>query len=298
MNAAPIKVGMLIAYDYQYAYHSIPLIYDHADQITLAVDEHLQSWAGSRYSIEDAFWGWIRKIDVQNKIKIYRDNFYLPELDTIQNDTRERNMLAKYMGAGGWHLQIDTDEYFPNFARVAQFLRSKKHWLSPNSNPIDIGAFWVPMYKRTPEGFIFIKNAFESFPFATNCPDYQSARGSRHRIYLVPFTCFHQTWARSEEEIAFKLKNWSHSSDFNTESYFNLWKAVDQHTYFYLQNLHPYPPVRQAWPSLEYCPGKTIDAFIENYQKQFPITVPTRLLWRRRLGQIKKSWMQKTRKSP
>ena len=54
MDSALIKVGMLIAYDYQYAYHSIPLIYDHADQITLAVDEHQRSWAGLPHTTEDS----------------------------------------------------------------------------------------------------------------------------------------------------------------------------------------------------------------------------------------------------
>jgi hypothetical protein len=37
----------------------------------------------------------------------------------MECDTRERNMLAKYMGEGGWHVQIDADEYFADFLSIS-----------------------------------------------------------------------------------------------------------------------------------------------------------------------------------
>ena len=100
MNAAPIKVGMLISYDYRYARYSLPLLYDHADRIVLAIDQDCRTWAGNPFAIDDSFWDWLQKLDVHKKIEIYRDDFHRPELDTMGNDTRERNMLAQHMGAG------------------------------------------------------------------------------------------------------------------------------------------------------------------------------------------------------
>jgi hypothetical protein len=33
----------------------------------------------------------------------------------MENETRERMMIAQRMGEGGWHVQVDSDEYFLDF---------------------------------------------------------------------------------------------------------------------------------------------------------------------------------------
>lgn len=290
MNSALIKVGMPVSYDYKFLYHSLPLIYDHADQITLAVDQNSQTWTGISFTIEDSFWDWIKEIDVQKKINVYRDVFYRPGFKAMENGTRERMMIAQRMGEGGWHVQVDSDEYFLDFSVFSQFLRRHSRWTRPDAAPIDIGAFLVPLFKQVDGGFLYIKDAYETFVIATNRPDYKLARGSDHLIRYAPFCLFHQTWARSEQEVWTKANSIGHVDDFNVQSYFNMWKAIDRHNYRYIRNFHPLIP--SVWPSLEWGPGKDIPEFIANYRQNHSLTVPMRVYLRRRLGQWRKSLAQ------
>ncbi len=288
-----IKVGMLISYDYAYAYHSLPRLYEHADRITLAVDQDGRTWAGKPFEIPDEFWRWLRVLDVEGKIEIYRDDFYLPGLSVMENDTRERNLLARRMGEGGWHVQVDSDEYFVDFGSFARFLRRHAHMTEPGTTPLDIAGFWIPLYRQVEGGFLFIKDCFESVPLATNRPEYQYARKTDHPLRYVHSCVFHQTWARSEEEILSKLFNWSHASDFDIQHHFNAWKAVGRENYRDYYNFHPLIPT--LWPRLEWCPGKDIPEFIRNYSERFPLEVPKRVYWRRRFGQLKKAWHARLR---
>ena len=291
MNSALIKVGMPVSYDYKFLYHSLPLIYDHADQITLAVDQNSQTWTGISFTIEDSFWDWIKEIDVQKKINVYRDVFYRPGFKAMENDTRERMMIAQRMGEGGWHVQVDSDEYFLDFGTFSQFLRHHSRWTRPGAAPLDIGIFWMPLFKQVGNGFLYIKDAYETLPIATNRPDYKMARASDHLIRYAPFCLFHQTWARGEQEVWTKANSIGHVDHFNVQSYFNMWKAIDRHNYRYIRNFHPLIP--SVWPSLEWGPGKDVPEFIANYRPNHSLTVPLRVYLRRRLGQWKKSWMQK-----
>lgn len=284
--AVPIKVGMLISYDYRYARYSLPLLYDHADRIVLAIDQDCRTWAGNPFAIDDSFWDWLQKLDIHKKIEVYRDDFHRPELDTMGNDTRERNMLAQYMGAGGWHVQVDSDEYFPDFGAFAHFLRRHSRWTEPEHPPVDIGAFWIPLFKQTDDGFLYVKDAYESFPLATNRPEYKSARKSEHLIRYTRHCVFHQTWARPDEEILAKITNWSHSGDFNGRAYFERWKSIDQHNYLDVHDFHPCVP--EIWRSLGWTPGLDIPEFIANYRRNNPLTVPWGVYFRRRLGQVRK----------
>ena len=291
MNAAPINVGMLISYDYRYARHSLPLLYDHADRIVLAIDQDCRTWAGNPFAIEDSFWDWLKELDVHNKIEIYRDDFHRPELDTIGNDTRERNMLAQHMGAGGWHVQVDSDEYFPDFGAFARFLRRHSRWTAPGHPPIDVGAFLIPLFKQVDGGFLYVKDAGESYPLATNRPEYKSARKSEHLIRFTRHFVFHQTWARPDEEVLAKITNWGHSGDFQAQRYFELWKSVSRHNYRDIHDFHPcYPKI---WRALGWTPGLDIPEFIANYRNDHSFSVPLWLYLRRRLGQMKKSFGRK-----
>ncbi|HOU20928.1 MAG TPA: hypothetical protein PKX16_01760 [Kiritimatiellia bacterium] len=291
--AATIKVGMLISYDYAYARHSLPRLYEHADRIVLAVDRDSRSWTGEPYEIPDAFWNWIREIDVSGKIEVYRDDFHLPHLSTIENDTRERNLLARQMGEGGWHVQVDSDEYFADFGAFARFLRRNSAWTRPGAPPLDIGVFWIPLYRQVDGGFLFMPDCFEPTVVATTCPDYKVARKSNHPIRYVPASLFHQTWARGEAEILRKLSSWGHSADFNIQHHFDAWKSASRVNYKAIRNFHPLIPT--LWPRLEWCPGQDVCEFIRNYRERFPLGVPKRVYWRRRLGQLKKAWLDKLR---
>ena len=113
-----IQVGFLFSYDYEKLKISIPLVYDDADAIFIAVDEEYRTWSGEVFKVEDQFFEWLNQYDSQKKITIYRDNFYVPELSAIENDNRERHRLSLKMGIGNWLIQVDSDEYFIDFKKL------------------------------------------------------------------------------------------------------------------------------------------------------------------------------------
>ena len=99
-----IKVGYCVAYDWELLKKSIPRVYDYADVICLSIDKNRRSWGGERYAFdEEAFLKWTKEIDVQSKLLIYEDDFFLPELQSIENDNRQRNLMAQFLGEGVRH---------------------------------------------------------------------------------------------------------------------------------------------------------------------------------------------------
>src|SRR5689334_5152113 len=113
MEKTLIKVGFCVAYDWDMLKKSVPIIYPFADVICLSIDINRRSWNGQPYLFdEQAFRAWLTKIDVDNKIDLYEDDFALLNLSAMENDNRQRNLMAKRMKKGGWHIQIDSDEYF------------------------------------------------------------------------------------------------------------------------------------------------------------------------------------------
>lgn len=256
MNTTPqIKVGLLVSYDYIYIKDSLPRIYPYADTISLAIDKDRKTWSGESFEIEDSFFDWIKEFDKDNKIRIYEDSFYVPTLSTIECDTRERNMLAQFMGEGGWHLQIDSDEYFLNFEKFVDYLRTLDI-----SKETQVFARWITMYKKIGNDYFFI-NTNEVFPVASNKPSYICARMSKsdNNIY-TDFKALHQSWARSDEEIKLKIRNWGHNTDFDVEAYYLFWKAINRQTYKYARSFHPLDS--WLWPSLEYFEVQSIEELV------------------------------------
>jgi hypothetical protein len=258
-----IKVGFLISYDYMYLKESLPRIYKDADLIVLAIDKDGKTWSGEDISIPESLFEWVEKYDVDNKIKIYKDSFYVPKLSPIEADTRERNLLAQFMGDGGWHIQIDTDEYFFDFSRVVDYLRSLDF-----SKPYLIYGKWFPLFKEDHDGYYIVEST-ELFPFATNRPNYTLARFIESEAYshvYADFPSLHQTWARSEEEIYFKIKNWGHARDFDVDSYFKMWQIINKTTYKYIKSFHMLSP--WVWKSLVFIEEKNISVLIDKMKER------------------------------
>lgn len=275
MNTPPkIKLAILVSYDYVYLYHSLPLLYKDADEITIAVDKDRITWSGKKFSFDEQLLHWIKSIDLEGKIKIYEDQFYQPGLSTMQNDTRERTMVSAFMGPGGWHVQIDADEYFPDFGLFVQYLKTQ-HRLAElgATDPVDVYLFWVTLFKQTSEGFVYIKDSAESFPVATNHPVYTAARQTGSRPLYANFCVFHQSWARTPEEIETKINNWSHSADFNVQDYFSFWKNIGAHNYKKLKNIHPVTP--KAWKKLGFLTANNVSDFVNRYRQKYSL----RLSW-------------------
>lgn len=261
-----IKLSFCVAYDWYFLQYSLPLVYHHADQICLAIDKDRISWAGKKFHFdEDAFRLLISKIDTHHKIKIYEDDFHLPELSPMGNEIRQRKLMAEYLGVNGaWYLQLDSDEYFLNFEGFVAYLKKIK-----SKRPINICCPWITLYKRVDEGFLMIKpTTFENIefiPIATNLPTYEHGRRNGLFNHYTNFAILHQSWARSSEEVWQKLNNWGHNQDFDIQAYFQKWESLNADNYKTVQDFHPFKS--SEWERLELLKGSAIEGLVEHYRK-------------------------------
>jgi hypothetical protein len=256
---ATIKVGFLISYDYDFIKISLPRVYAYASEIYFAIDADGKTWSGSDYTIPDEFWEWVSDFDKEQKIHIYRDQFFVEGLTPMQCDTRERNMLGKAMGVSDWYVQIDSDEYFYDFKAFASKL------LNFNAKAATtVNCRVVTLFKKVAVGYLLIDDSFETLSFATNNPVYDVARNNESGNEIVNWEdiVLHQSWARDSMEIKFKLDNWSHKNDFSTNSFFNLWSAIDEFNYTCLHNFHPLTPT--TWPRLRLLAGDLLQLLDED----------------------------------
>lgn len=258
-----IKVGYLLSYDYDLIFTSINQIYEEADKIFIAIDVNRRTWSGNDYELPLSFFESIELLDYKNKIQIYEDNFYISELTPIECETRERNLLLKKMGRG-WLIQLDVDEYVYDFKTLTNYLN--KYWyltLFPKFTPIVFKGKLITLFKQTEEGFLYIDNG-EKFPFITNLNKYEFTRYiTKVRNHFVNVNVVHQSWARTDDEIKTKIKNWGHRDDFNTRNYFEFWKNMSSSNYMNYNNIHPINP--EVWNKLHFLPSKSIDEFINTY---------------------------------
>lgn len=295
-----IKVGFCVSYDWRLLKNSLPRVYASADVICLSIDKSRRSWSGSSYTFdEDDFRKWLVLADPDKKIDFYEDDFALPNLTAMQNDSRQRNMMAARMGKGGWHIQVDSDEYFVDFQGFVNYLRKLLPNPTGDEKPFNVHVFLYDLFKKVDGGYLVIdperKRPF-SAPFATTRPDYWSARQNGHFNKLSPYYVVHETWARGEEELRFKLANWGHASvelqkkDVR-ESYVNFWKSIDRHNYQFIRDFHFAIP--HCWDRLGFVPGETIDELMINFKPDFRIsTLYIQLANLRAYGKMKQ-WFSK-----
>lgn len=262
-----IHVGFLLSYDYEKLKNSIPSVYQSADRIFIAEDINKNTWTGNKFNVEETFYQWLEKFDIDNKIEIYRDNFYIPDLSGIQNDTRERHLLSLKMGVGNWLIQVDSDEYFLDFENFVKQLRKYDYYLdNPKENPIQISGFHVDIYKYLDDGLLYVKDTCKVL-VATNYPNYKLARQSRERVIYVNSLIFHESLARTEKELEFKLKNWGHSHELNDE-FMNKWKRANKDNYNEIKDVFYLNP--KQWSSIGYIKTKNIEE-LKNHLNEIEI---------------------------
>lgn len=272
-----IKVGFCVAYDWELLKDSLPAIYNFADIICLAVDVDRHSWSCNPYTFDsDSFYAFVRTIDIEDKIDIYEDDFSLPELNARENCNRHRSMIADKMGMGGWHIQIDCDEYFVDFEKFVSRLTKICSYPTGKEKPLNVLANLITLYKKLQDGYLLVDSSageFETVPIATNVPHYERARQNGHfNIYTDSFV-LHESWARTEEELQFKISNWGHSaeelsSDLKQDSYISFWLALDKFNYKYAHNFHPANPT--VWRKLKYFESRSIKDLISIALPGFP----------------------------
>ena len=280
MNNPIIKVGFCVSYDWELLKKSVPRIYKQADMICLALDKDRKSWAGNPYQFDDAaFYLFVRQIDVDKKITIYEDSFSLPDLNSRENCNRHRMLIAEKMGKGGWHIQIDSDEYFLDFQGFIDQLKRINPNPTGSEKPLNVLACWIPLIKKTDDGFLYVdfgSSIPETAPFATTKPEYLRARHNGHFNYLTSFFVLHETWARGDEDLWFKINNWGHSAEELESknkrlSYYTLWKSLDSRNYQYVSDFHPAAP--HVWPKLSFRQANNVEELLLTMgSPQFPLS--------------------------
>ena len=275
-----IKTAFCVSYDWGYLRSSLPRIYHDSDIICLAIDKDRKAWSGKKYSFdEEEFKALIKSLDQDSKISVYEDNFVLDNLNSRENCNRHRTMIADYMGQGGWHLQVDADEYFLDFPSFAQQLKQ----INPNPDGggkgVNICTPFIPLFKKTDNGYLYVEfgnKLPEMIPIATDKPHYMRARQNDHFNIFTNFYVVHESWARDEEQLWYKLNNWGHSTEELEEQkkrseYFQFWKDIEESNYQGAVNLHPATP--ETWPALKFGRGQNIDEFINQLDiPEFPMS--------------------------
>ena len=255
-----IKVAYLLSYDYHMFLTSVKQLYDYVDKIVVGIDQDYKTWSGNSFEIPKSFFDEVKAFDRKNKIQIYFDKFYIPNLSPMECETRERNLVLAKLGRG-WKIQLDVDEYIYDFKNVAKYL--KKYWyltLFPKYTPICFQGVLITLFRQLPDGFLYIDNN-ESFPFITNqSSNVHTRRNDMIRNHRSNIKVIHQSWARSEKEIQFKISNWGHRDDFDTQQYFEFWKKLDKVNYVNYTDIHPFSP--EVWDNLYFLASASIDDFI------------------------------------
>lgn len=258
-----IKVGYLLSYDYNMLLTSIKQLYDYVDRIFIAIDKDRMTWSENYFELPQSFFDEVKLFDSKNRIEFYFDSFFVAGLSPIECETRERNMLLKKMGKG-WLIQLDVDEYIYDFKKVAKYLN--KYWylaLFPKLTPIAFQGKLVTLYRQLPDGYLYIENN-ERFSFITNQSYYSYTRNNNKvRSHYTNINVIHQSWARTEDEIQMKIKNWGHRDDFDTQHYFEFWKNLSSSNFINYKNIHPIVP--EVWDKLHFLPSDSICEFIEKY---------------------------------
>jgi hypothetical protein len=266
-----IQVGFLLSYDYEKLKNSIPPVYNSADTIFIAIDKDYRTWSGQKFDVDPSFFEWLKDFDVDNKITLYRDDFYVADLSAIENDNRERHLLSLKMGIGNWLVQVDADEIFINFEKFVKELRKRDKYLdNPKKTPIQIAAFLVHLYKFTDNGILYV-NAPHKFMLATNFPNYKCARQTKERIIYTNTILLHETLCRTEEELRFKIDNWGHNVDVN-DTFLEKWLAVDETNYNDFEDFYFIEPDR--WKKLGFLNSKDFKEimYIAENDKNFNIS--------------------------
>lgn len=258
-----IHVGFLLSYDYEKLKKSIPPVYEHADAIFVAMDHKNRTWSGEVFDVDPSFFDWLREFDKENKIEIYKDDFYDSSLIAIENDNRERHMLSLKMGIGNWLVQVDSDEYFVDFGKYVKDLRRFDSYLdNPEKKNIQIAAYLINLYKYTDQGVLYVKEPTRGI-MATNYPNYKVARNTRKRIVYTQNILLHESIARDEEELVLKLDNWGHNIEVHDkQAFLDKWRTTNKSNYKERENFFYIEP--EKWKTLEFCEGETIDEIRKN----------------------------------
>ena len=116
-------------------------------------------------------------------------------------------------------------------------------------------AMWLTGFDAPCMHTMYVDKPMKSI-FATNYPNYKAFRRTNERVVYLDSLVLHESVSRSEEELRYKLKNWSHNTHVN-DSFMDKWLKVNETNYKDFQDFYYIEPDR--WKTLDYFPTRNIE---------------------------------------
>lgn len=230
-----------VAYDFRYALKAVQAYYGAADEIVLGLDRERISWSGMKYNMDEgAFREGIRLLDSQAKVKVVEGDFHSRGSATL-NDTDERNVLSLACRPGHWIVQIDSDEMVLN---AGEF----RAWLLGRTFNWNVLGNWLTVFKSFRDAYLVVDKTATISVATRSRGLYTGCRDTKQWKRRSPLKMLHFSWGRTEAEVGQKLKNWTHSGDFDTDRFLQFWRSVNLENYQSVRDFHPMDG--PDWPSL------------------------------------------------
>ena len=119
----------------------------------------------------------------------------------------------------------------------------------------ELTMMWKNVFKSFPEGDLIISPESEETSIGTTLRgSYICCRTTNRCKKLLGGRLLHNSYARSEDDLYKKLKNWGHTKDFDINKYFEFWKNINLDNYKNVKNFHPLSP--ETWGELIFIPKK------------------------------------------
>lgn len=242
-------------------------VYDHVDAIVVCSDP-ARGWSGEPITPDDTL-DRARSLDRDRKIDFFLGDFCRYDRPML-NDTFQRQSAVRRLNeirpGLDWVVQLDADEVFLDFPSFRATLGRLPPWTR--------GVYWrwIQLFNRLDDGRYLVivddtgKPVLEPFPLAHRPGVTLSS--SRHvrqpissslvnRLLLLEYRVLtrdaahpvlHYSYAKSAARIREKLRTWSHSAEFDTDAFFELWER-SRTDWASLRYFHPIFP--SAWPALK-----------------------------------------------
>lgn len=264
-----ISVVSLLSYDWYYSILSIASYCHHVDEIIVGLDINRRSYSGQRFVVPDPV---INAICDLPGVRIVEDDVYAMSDHTIGRETLQRNALVEQT-KGDWVFQIDADEIALNPSDLVT-------WVSSDPVVDTVRAHWRTIWKRIEDKYLVIDES-DSYSiwigsrgkglcgrsrepgirlsaFDPQIADKRSPvadglyidKHKRANAVLCPLVLLHHSYDRSEEEVAYKLANWSHSDHWPTGKMLELWKSTTLENYHQIKNFFPVDACKERWAGL------------------------------------------------
>ena len=228
----------LAAYDWRMLPRSIAAYYDYADEILIGLDANRISWSGVPFSLHVS--ELLAAIpDPGRKIRVVERDFCL-HAEPMANDCFERERLA-HEARNPWIVEIDADEFLRDVPALFSAMEA-----APEDE--QIYGSWVDVVKVIGNVALVADSDLRLVALATRSRSRKYARQTGERARYAPVEVLHFTTSRTEEDLARKLRSWSHSKQVRPD-FLSQWRSVSLENYRAAKNLHPFIP--EQWPALK-----------------------------------------------